>query len=76
MKRMNLRDVPDDVYADLAKAAKRSRQSLNAFVVERLAEAATSLRAAEYVASYTPPENTGVSIADAAEAVREIREAS
>lgn len=76
MKRMNLRDVPDDVYADLASAAEKSRQSLNAFVVDRLSEVARSLRAAEYVASYVPPENTGVSLADAVEAVREIRDAS
>jgi hypothetical protein len=76
MKRMNLRDVPDDVYADLASAAEKSRQSLNAFVVDRLSEVARSLRAAEYVASYVPPENTGVSLADAVEAVRESRDAS
>jgi hypothetical protein len=75
MKRMNLRDVPDDVYADLAKAAEKSRQSLNAFVVDRLTELANSLRAADYVASYVPPKNVGVSLADAVEAVREIREA-
>ena len=76
MKRMNLRDVPDDVYGDLARAAEKSRQSLNAFVVDRLAEVARSLRAAEYVASYVPPQNTRVSLADIVEAVREVREAS
>jgi hypothetical protein len=76
MKRMNLRDVPDEVYADLARAAEQNRQSLNAFVVDRLAEVARSVRAAEYVASYVPPQNTGVSLADAVKAIREIRESS
>jgi hypothetical protein len=76
MKRMNLRDVPDEVYADLAEAAENSRQSLNAFVVDRLSEVARALRAAEYIGGYLPPENTGVSLADAVQAVREIRDAS
>ena len=40
MRRMNLRDVPDDVYATLADAATASRQSLNAYVVDRLTEVA------------------------------------
>src|SRR5699024_378899 len=31
MKRMNLRDVPDDVYAALVRAAEANRQSLSAF---------------------------------------------
>jgi hypothetical protein len=76
MKRMNLRDVPDDVYAALAQAAEDSRQSLSAFVVDRLTEFAQVARLADYVASYVPPRGTGVSLADAAAAVREVREAS
>jgi len=76
MKRMNLRDVPDDVYAALARAADANRQSLSAFVVERLTEAAQVTRLGDYVASYQPPRGSGVSIEDAAAAVREVREAS
>lgn len=76
MKRMNLRDVPDDVYAALAQAAEKSRQSLSAFVVDRLTEAAATARLADYMASYSPPRKTGVSLEAAAEAVRNVREAS
>lgn len=76
MKRMNVRDVPDDVYAALAVAAEAKRQSLSAFVVERLTEVAQVTRLDDYVASYQPPEGSGVSIEDAAAAVREVREAS
>lgn len=76
MKRMNLRDVPDDVYATLAGAAAANRQSLSAFVVDRLTEVAAVVRLDEYVASYRPPEGTGVTVQDAAAAVREVREAS
>lgn len=76
MKRMNLRDVPDDVYAALAAAADANRQSLSAFVVERLVEVAQVSRLDAYVASYQPPPGTGVRIEDAAAAVREVREAS
>jgi hypothetical protein len=76
MKRMNLRDVPDDVYAALSEAADANRQSLNAFVVDRLTEVARVARLAGYVASYPPPRGTGMTIEDAAAAVREAREAS
>lgn len=76
MRRMNLRDVPDDVYAALARAADSHRQSLSAFVVDRLTEVAQVARLDEYVASYQLPAGTGVSIEDASAAVREIREAS
>ncbi len=76
MKRMNLRDVPDDVYAVLALAAEEKRQSLNAFVVERLAEAARAARIADYISAYPPPQGTAVTIEDAVAAVRELREAS
>lgn len=76
MKRMNLRDVPDDVYAALATAAEENRQSLSAFVVDRLAEAARVIRAADYVSTYPPPQGTAVTIEDAVAAVREVREAS
>jgi hypothetical protein len=76
MKRMNLRDVPDDVYAVLVKAAEQNRQSLSAYVVERLSEVAQLQGVTDYVNSYVPPRGTGVSLEDAANAVREVREAS
>ncbi len=76
MKRMNLRDVPDDVYAVLVAAAEDSRQSLSAFVVDRLSEVAQAVRVADYVAAYPAPQGTGVTTDDAVSAVREVREAS
>lgn len=76
MKRMNLRDVPDDVYAALAAAAADNRQSLSAFVVDRLTEIARLADLRDYLDSYAPPQGGGVSIEDAAAAVREVREAS
>lgn len=76
MKRMNLRDVPDDVYAALADAAAENRQSLSAFVVERLGEIAQLTRLGDYLDAYTPPRGTGVTLEDAVAAVREVREAS
>ena len=76
MKRMNLRDVPDEVYAALADGAAASRQSLNAFVVERLTEVAQVLSISDYLATYEPPSGTGVTLEDATAAVREVRDAS
>ncbi|WP_020501446.1 hypothetical protein [Sciscionella marina] len=76
MKRMNLRDVPDDVYASLAEAAEANRQSLSAFVVDRLTEVAQVARLDDYVASYRPPQGSGITLDDATAAVREVREAS
>ena|SRR5690242_13227545 len=76
MKRMNLRDVPDDVYAVLVQAAEQNRQSLSAYVVDRLTEVVTVLGVADYVDSYVPPRRTGISLEDAVNAVREVREAS
>jgi uncharacterized protein (DUF1778 family) len=76
MKRMNLRDVPDDVYAALAEAAEAHRQSLSSFVVDRLSEVAQVTRLEDYVASYQPPQGSGITLDDAAAAVREVREAS
>ena len=76
MKRMNLRDVPDDVYAALAQAAENHRQSLSGYVVERLSEIVQVLGVADYVDSYVPPRRTGVSLDDAVNAVHEAREAS
>lgn len=73
---MNLRDVPDDVYEALADAAAAHRQSLSAFVVERLTEVARVAKVDDYVASYEPPAGVGVTLEDAADAVREVREAS
>lgn len=76
MKRMNLRDVPDDVYSALVEAAANNRQSLSAFVVDRLGEIAQLTHLTDYLDSYTPPPRTGVSVEDAAAAVREVRDAS
>jgi len=75
MKRMNLRDVPDDVYLALAAAAENNRQSLSAFVVDRLVEVARVIRVADYVSEYSAPRGTGVTLEDAVAAVREVREA-
>lgn len=76
MKRMNLRDVPDDVYLVLAQAAEQDRQSLSAYVVDRLTEVVQVLGVADYVDSYVPPRRTGISLDAAVKAVREVREAS
>ena len=76
MKRMNLRDVPEEVYDALVAAAEDSRQSLSSFVVDRLVEVARSVRVAEYVSTYPTPSGTGVTADDAVAAVREVREAS
>jgi hypothetical protein len=76
MKRMNLRDVPDEVYGVLVQAAEANGQSLNAFVVDRLAEAAQVAKIADYVAAFPAPSGTGVTLEDAAAAVREVRAAS
>lgn len=73
---MNLRDVPDDVYAALVGAAAENRQSLSAFVVERLGEIAQLTQLGDYLDAYTPPRGTGVTLEDAVAAVREVREAS
>ena len=76
MKRMNLRAVPDEVYDALAAAAEDSRQSLSAFVVDRLSEVARVVAVADYVSGYPEPAGTGISTDDAVAAVREVREAS
>lgn len=76
MTRINLRDVPDDVYAKLSKAAEDNHQSLNSFVVERLTEVADVVNMADYLASYAPPRGTGVTLDDSVAAVREVRDAS
>ena len=76
MKRMNIRDVPDDVYTVLAQAAGEHRQSLNAFMVDRLTDLAALVALVDYLDSYQPPTGTGLSVDDAAAAVREVRDAS
>ncbi len=76
MRRMNLRGVPDDVYSAIADAATANRQSLSVYVVDRLTEAAEVARLADYLATYPPPAGSGVTLEDAAAAVREVREAS
>jgi len=62
---MNLRDVPDDVYAALADAAAANRQSLSTFVVDRLTEVAQVTKLTEYVASYPPAQESGITLEDA-----------
>ena len=76
MKRMNLREVPDDVYKALTSAAEARRQSLSAFVVDRLTEAAEVIRLSDYMSTYQEPRGSGVTMEDATAAVREAREAS
>lgn len=76
MKRMNLREVPDEVYDALSEAAEANRQSLNAFVVDRLTDVAKVTQLTDYVASYPPPRGSGMTLEDATAAVREVREAS
>ncbi len=71
-----MRDVPEDVYLTLAGAAEENRQSLSAFVVDPLAEAARVVRSADYVRTYPAPQGTAVTVDDAVAAVREVREAS
>ncbi|WP_329789211.1 hypothetical protein V1227_33420 [Lentzea sp. DG1S-22] len=73
---MNLRDVPDEVYTALADGAAANHQSLNAFVVERLTEAARVLTIGDYLATYEPPAGTGLALEHATAAVREARDAS
>jgi hypothetical protein len=73
VKRINLRDIPDDVYAALSAGAAANRQSLNAFVVERLAEVVRVLGIPDYLASYEPPHGTGLTLEDVAAAVRDAR---
>ena len=76
MKRMNLREVPDEVYEALSQAASANRQSLSAYVVDRLTEAAQVARLEDYLAGYQPVTGSQVTLEDAAAAVREVREAS
>jgi hypothetical protein len=73
---MNLRDVPDDVYSTLVRGAETHHQSLNSFVVSQLAELAQVIDIADYLASYRPPADTGITLDDAVAAVRDVREAS
>lgn len=76
MKRMNLRDVPEELYATLARHAAAKRMSLNTFVVDQLAEVAQVLEVADHLAAYQPPDGTGISLEDAAAAVRQGRESA
>lgn len=71
-----MRDVPEDVYNALAKAAAANRQSLSAFVVDRLTEVAQVAQIDDYMASYQPPQGSGLTLDDATAAIREMREAS
>jgi hypothetical protein len=76
MRRINLRDVPDDVYEALVRGAEANHQSVNAFVVSQLMELAKVINLADYMDTYTPPTGTGLTLDDAVDAVREAREAS
>ena len=76
MKRINLRDVPDEVYAALSSAAGDNRQSMNAFVIDRLTEVARTVSLGDYLARYEPPRDLDTTTEDAVEAVREVRAAS
>lgn len=72
---MHLRDVPDDVYAALAEAAAANRQSLSAYVVDRLSEIARAVQLEDYLDTYLPPRGTGLTVDDTA-AVGEVRDGS
>ena len=76
MKRMNLRDVPDDVYAHLAEAAEARRQSLSAFVVDQLTDVVKMMDAADYLDGYLPPPESTISAEQATDAVVAVRQAS
>lgn len=76
MRRMNLRDVPEDVYRALAQSAADNRQSLNAYVVEQLTEVVRMQGVAGYLDSYAPPRRTNVTFEEAVQAVREVRSTS
>lgn len=68
--------MPDDVYRALTSAADANRQSLSAFVVNRLTEVAEVARLAEHLSPYPEPQGSGVTLQEATAAVREVREAS
>lgn len=74
MKRINLRDVPDETYKTLAECAQANRQSLNAFIVGQLEDIVKSANLAAYLELYEAPSDTGISIEDAVAAVRTARE--
>lgn len=74
MKRINLRDVPEDVVEVLTRRAQLRRQSLNSYVVERLIDEARRPSMAEYVLSYKPPATSAGTPTDAVAILREVRE--
>ncbi|MBQ0987247.1 hypothetical protein KBZ10_22545 [Streptomyces sp. F63] len=74
MKRINLRDVPDETYQTLVRCAEANRQSLNAFVVDQLEDLAKTANLTTFLDLYEPPAGTGISIEDAVDAVRAARE--
>lgn len=73
---MNLREVSDDVYRALTSAAEANRQSLSAFVVDRLTEAAKVARLSDYTSTHVEPRGSGATLEEATAAVREVSEAS
>jgi hypothetical protein len=76
MQRMNLGEVPDDVDAVLVAATEGCRQSLSAFVVDRLIEVAQAVCVPDWVATYPAPRGTGVTADDVVAAVGAVCEAS
>lgn len=56
MRRMNLRDVPEDVYETLVAAAAAKRQSLNAYVLDRLTDVARMASIRAHLDAYQPPD--------------------
>ncbi|MGL4175635.1 MAG: hypothetical protein ACRCSN_06110 [Dermatophilaceae bacterium] len=72
---MRLGDLSDGVYAALVEAAEADRQSLSAFVVDRLTEVARVASLGDYVAAYVPPTESGIGVDDTVAAVREVRDA-
>jgi hypothetical protein len=76
MQRMNLGEVPDDVDAVLVAATEGCRQSLSAFVVDRLIEVAQAVCVPDWVATYPAPRGTGVTADDVVAGVGAVCEAS
>lgn len=69
-------DAPDGGYAARAEAAQANRRSPAAFVVDRSRQIADVTRWDGYVASYQPLRGRGLTLQDAAAAVREVQDVS
>jgi hypothetical protein len=75
---MNLRDVSDQMTCTSPSCKRRRRIASRStpFLVDRLIEVAQVVRLADYVAAYSPLQETGLTLDDAAAAVREVRTTS